>query len=200
RFAAFAVPHCLQRILLQCIGGDMITRRRFAMGIGAMGIGYGASRTQPARAGLSDMLAADLAHIEQETGGRLGVAVLDTLSGNRVGRRIDERFPMCSTLQAPGGRGCAHAGDRGRSPRYHLASGDAVESADSCARRRTGAPVKRAAHRVAGWQQDRRHPLAGRLPKDWRVGDKTGYGERGTTNDVGIVWPPGRTPVLISIY
>jgi len=38
------------------------------------------------------------------------------------------------------------------------------------------------------------------LPKDWRVGDKTGSGERGTTNDVGIVWPPGRTPVLISIY
>jgi Beta-lactamase enzyme family len=31
---------------------------------------------------------------------------------------------------------------------------------------------------------------AGR-PKDWRVGDKTGAGERGMTNDVGIAWPPG---------
>jgi beta-lactamase class A len=38
------------------------------------------------------------------------------------------------------------------------------------------------------------------LPKDWRVGDKTGSGERGTTNDVGIVWPPGRAPVIIAIY
>src|SRR5262249_3098577 len=38
------------------------------------------------------------------------------------------------------------------------------------------------------------------LPKDWRVGDKTGSGERGTTNDVGIVWPPGRALVFISIY
>jgi beta-lactamase class A len=38
------------------------------------------------------------------------------------------------------------------------------------------------------------------LPKGWRVGDKTGAGERGTTNDVGIVWPPGRAPVLVAIY
>jgi beta-lactamase class A len=38
------------------------------------------------------------------------------------------------------------------------------------------------------------------LPPDWRVGDKTGSGERGTTNDVGIVWPPGRAPILVSIY
>jgi beta-lactamase class A len=38
------------------------------------------------------------------------------------------------------------------------------------------------------------------LPKDWRVGDKTGAGDNGTANDVGIAWPPGRAPVLISIY
>jgi len=25
-------------------------------------------------------------------------------------------------------------------------------------------------------------------------------GERGTTNDVGIIWPPGRAPILVSIY
>jgi beta-lactamase class A len=28
------------------------------------------------------------------------------------------------------------------------------------------------------------------FPKDWRVGDKTGVGERGTTNDVAVVRPP----------
>ena len=38
------------------------------------------------------------------------------------------------------------------------------------------------------------------LPSGWRVGDKTGSGERGTTNDVGIIWPPERAPVLVSIY
>ena len=38
------------------------------------------------------------------------------------------------------------------------------------------------------------------LPAGWKVGDKTGAGERGTTNDVGIVWPPKRAPVLVAIY
>jgi beta-lactamase class A len=38
------------------------------------------------------------------------------------------------------------------------------------------------------------------LPAGWRVGDKTGSGERGTTNDVGVFWPPDRAPVIVSIY
>ena len=38
------------------------------------------------------------------------------------------------------------------------------------------------------------------LPAPWRVGDKTGAGERGTTNDVGIIWPPQRTPTLFAVY
>jgi len=38
------------------------------------------------------------------------------------------------------------------------------------------------------------------LPSGWRVGDKTGSGERGTTNDVGVIWPQERAPVLVSIY
>ena len=38
------------------------------------------------------------------------------------------------------------------------------------------------------------------LPSGWRVGDKTGSGERGTTNDVGIIWPPERAPIVVSIY
>ncbi len=28
------------------------------------------------------------------------------------------------------------------------------------------------------------------VPPGWRVGDKTGTGNHGTTNDVAIVWPP----------
>jgi beta-lactamase class A len=38
------------------------------------------------------------------------------------------------------------------------------------------------------------------LPQGWRVGDKTGAGEHGTCNDVAIVWPPGRPPLIIAVY
>jgi beta-lactamase class A len=38
------------------------------------------------------------------------------------------------------------------------------------------------------------------LPIDWKVADKTGTGERGTTNDIAVVWPPGRKPLLIAAY
>jgi beta-lactamase class A len=38
------------------------------------------------------------------------------------------------------------------------------------------------------------------LPADWKAGDKTGTGENGAVNDLAIVWPPGRKPVLIAVY
>jgi beta-lactamase class A len=38
------------------------------------------------------------------------------------------------------------------------------------------------------------------LPKGWRVGDKTGTGGRGSTNDVAVVWPPDRAPLVIAAY
>jgi beta-lactamase class A len=38
------------------------------------------------------------------------------------------------------------------------------------------------------------------LPEGWRMGSKTGTGSRGSTNDVGIFWPPGRPPVLVAVY
>lgn len=37
------------------------------------------------------------------------------------------------------------------------------------------------------------------LPADWTLADKTGTGEYGTTNDVGIAWTPDRTPVLLAV-
>ena len=37
------------------------------------------------------------------------------------------------------------------------------------------------------------------LPKDWKVGDKTGAGGFGTNNDTGIIWPPGRRPIVFTI-
>ena len=38
------------------------------------------------------------------------------------------------------------------------------------------------------------------LPAGWRVGDKTGSGGDKATNDIAIVWPPGRAPVLVAAY
>lgn len=44
-----------------------------------------------------------------------------------------------------------------------------------------------------------RDRLRAGVPPRWRVGDKTGTGERGAVNDVAIVWPPGRPPILIAV-
>jgi beta-lactamase class A len=38
------------------------------------------------------------------------------------------------------------------------------------------------------------------LPPSWRIGDKTGTGERGSTNAVAILWPPGRAPLIATVY
>ena len=38
------------------------------------------------------------------------------------------------------------------------------------------------------------------LPAAWRVGDKTGSGERGTANDVAVIWPPDRAPFILTAY
>jgi beta-lactamase class A len=38
------------------------------------------------------------------------------------------------------------------------------------------------------------------LPKGWQAGDKTGSGANGTTNDIAILWPPERPPLLVAAY
>jgi beta-lactamase class A len=38
------------------------------------------------------------------------------------------------------------------------------------------------------------------VPTGWKVGDKTGTGPYGSTNDIGIIWPAGRAPIVIAIY
>jgi beta-lactamase class A len=37
------------------------------------------------------------------------------------------------------------------------------------------------------------------LPADWTIADKTGGGKYGTNNDVGITWPPGRSPIALAV-
>ncbi len=38
------------------------------------------------------------------------------------------------------------------------------------------------------------------VPQGWRVGDKTGSGSDNATNDVAIIWPPGRAPIVVAAY
>ncbi|MFC8275853.1 class A beta-lactamase [Streptomyces sp. NPDC057271] len=38
------------------------------------------------------------------------------------------------------------------------------------------------------------------VPADWTVGDKTGAGSTyGTRNDIAVLWPPGRPPVVLAV-
>lgn len=52
-----------------------------------------------ARSAAWSTLADSFRKLEQENGGRLGVSVLDTATGERTGYRVNERFPMCSTFK-----------------------------------------------------------------------------------------------------
>ena len=58
-------------------------------------------------------------------------------------------------------------------------------------------------HQIEDWLQ---HNETGALmiragvPKTWTVGDKTGRCANGATNDVAIIRPSGRAPILVAIY
>lgn len=52
-----------------------------------------------ATGGRFNHLAESFARLEKDNNGRLGVAVLDTGSGDSIGYRKDERFAMCSTFK-----------------------------------------------------------------------------------------------------
>ena len=79
----------------------MITRRQFQLGLGtalvaaALTIRPGAMRASIADQHLLD----EIKRLERESGGRLGVCVIDTATGVRHAHRGDERFPMCSTFK-----------------------------------------------------------------------------------------------------
>lgn len=38
------------------------------------------------------------------------------------------------------------------------------------------------------------------MPAEWMVGDKTGTNRSGNANDIGIVWPTDRAPIIVTAY
>lgn len=87
----------------------MLARRRFLQ---FSGVAAASALAAPllARAATTTMAAAptpaaiaaasDFAALEKACSGRLGVTLLDTRSGRRLGHRQDERFPLCSTFKS----------------------------------------------------------------------------------------------------
>ena len=63
--------------------------------------------------------------------------------------------------------------------------------------------IESSRHQLEDWLQ---HNETGALmiragvPKTWIVGDKTGRCANGATNDVAIIRPPGRAPIVIAVY
>ena len=268
----------------------MIGRRAFLAAAGGVTLlaATGARAEKPGKfggKGLADAIAA----LEARSGGRLGVAVLDTGTGQRFGRRADERFPMCSTFKFLLAGAILKRVDEGRERldrRIPVTKADLVPYSPFSETRLDGPPptvaelceatVTRSDNaasnlllpavdgpagltaflRALGDTQtrlDRIEPsmnsailgdprdtttpaamvhsmerlmlgdaltpasreqliawmvasrtgdkrLRAGLPKGWRVGDKTGTGHHGTANDIAIVWPEGRAPLLIASY
>lgn len=256
-----------------------------AAGSAVLAGGRGARAAGPA----TDQFLAELKVLESDSGGRLGVAVVDTASGAQFGQRMDERFAMCSTfklLLAGAVLARVDGGKEQLSRRIRFGRGDlvayspvtkemidgdglsvaelchaAVTRSDNTAAnllvaslggpsavtafaRSLGDQVTRLdrvetelnegkpgddkdttspramAHcvqaltlggalqagsrdQLVAWLRanatgDSR--LRAGMPAGWRVGDKTGSGNHGTANDVAVIWPPQRAPVIVAVY
>ena len=263
----------------------MISRRDFTIGTCAALVATGIGERAFA---FTETLSGALARIEAESGGRLGVAALDTADGSRAGHRMDERFAMCSTFKLLAAAAVLARVDAGKerldrrvtyaksdlvtySPvtEKHVDSGmtlaelceAAITLSDNTAAnllltslggpdgvtafartlgdtmtrldrneptlneatpgdpRDTTTPAAMLANirtlvlgdaltepsrgQLKAWMLANKTGggrLRAGLPGDWAVGDKTGSGEFGTTNDVGVIWPPGRAPIVVTIY
>jgi beta-lactamase class A len=80
----------------------MITRRQFQLGFGTAMIAAALTvRSKVMRASTADQrLIDEIKRLESESGGRLGVCIVDTATGARHAHWGDQRFPMCSTFKA----------------------------------------------------------------------------------------------------
>ena len=266
---------------------EILTRRLFSIGLGA-GL-FGNAVTPNAHAMTEGSLIDELGRIEQQSGGRLGVAIHHTGMERRYGHRIDERFPMCSTFKVLACSAVLQRVDAGhenlsRRIRFEAsdlvpyspvtkdhADGDGMTLGELCQAAMTqsdntaanlilaslgGPPAVTAYARsigdtvtrldrtettlneaIPGDPRDTTTPnamvgnlhslvvggslsrqsreqlttwlvsnrtggarLRAGISKRWRVGDKTGSGDRGTANDVAVIWPPDRDPLIVCVY
>ncbi len=245
-------------------------------------------------------LPAAFAHLEQQSRARLGVAVLDTGTGETATHRPDERFPMCSTVkllvaaailqradtnqkggrqtpdQTPGHsldqtlpipaqplvshspltephaggqmtvRDLLHAiltesdntatnvllaslGGPSSITRFARSLGDPVTRLDRTETalnesipgdpRDTTSPAAMLADmqkivlgdvltpasraQLTIWMVENKYGetrLRADLPPLWRAADKTGSNGETTSNDIAVLWPPHRPPILITAY
>ena len=265
-------------------------RRVFVLGASAAAIGVPVlAATDPAVAPFRAKVAqGKLNRIEADSGGRLGVCVLDTATGRRLVHRANERFPMCSTFKLLAAAMVLKRVDDGQerldrpiaiertvilphSPMTEPNVGGTMTMAQLCEATLTQSdnaaanlmltsfdgPAALTAYvrslgdkttrldrdepslneAIAGDPRDTTTPAAmvglarklllgsalkpasraqlrdwmianktggqkirAGLPPGWQVGDKTGGGAFGTNNDVAIVWPPARAPILVAAY
>jgi beta-lactamase class A len=84
--------------------------RRLLIAGAAAAVAAPAARAKP----MIDLDARKLADLERKSGGRLGVCILDTASGRRLGHRMDERFAMCSTFKMPLAAAILQRADQGK--------------------------------------------------------------------------------------
>jgi beta-lactamase class A len=57
--------------------------------------------------------------------------------------------------------------------------------------------------RMVAWMracQTGAQALRAGVPASWNTGDKTGSGPHGTSNDVAVMWPPERAPIVVAAY
>ncbi|MFC2254434.1 class A beta-lactamase [Labrys portucalensis] len=232
---------------------------------------------------------ARLKELEARSGGRLGVAMLNTDTGELIGNRLDERFAMCSTFKALAVAFTLSRVDRGeeqlgrrilfterelvmpfKATKPHLADGMTIEQlceaatvvSDSTAAnlllasfggpaaltaylRSLGDPVTRldrveldlnvvkpgethdttspramantlrrvilgdalsssSRERLTNWMIASKDAAARRLrvglPEGWHIANKPGTWEGISTNDIGVMFPPGRDPIVVTAY
>lgn len=49
-------------------------------------------------------------------------------------------------------------------------------------------------------EQNGRNRIRAALPSTWQVANKPGTGANGAVNDIGVAWPPQRTPIILIAY
>ena len=135
--------------------------------------------------GQSDNAAANL--LLPRIGGPAGLTRFVRASGDPV-TRLDRTEPTLNT---------ATPGDR----RDTTAPAAMLATAERLLFGRTLAPASRA--RLTDWMAASTtgaHRLRAGLPPAWAVADKTGAGAHGSDNEVALLTPPGRPPLLVATY